>query len=51
MLKRKIIAIDEKKCNGCALCIPNCPEEAIAVSGKHIPFKDITTSIKGEKIK
>jgi len=31
MSKRKIITIDEKKCNGCALCIPNCPEGAIQV--------------------
>ena len=26
---RKIIHIDEDKCNGCGLCIPNCPEGAI----------------------
>jgi len=31
MARRKIITIDEKKCNGCALCIPNCPEGAIQV--------------------
>ena len=31
MAKRKIITIDENKCNGCALCIPNCPEGAIQV--------------------
>ena len=31
MPKRKIITIDENKCNGCALCIPNCPEGAIQV--------------------
>ena len=31
MDKRKIITIDEKKCNGCALCIPNCPEGAIQI--------------------
>jgi len=31
MTKRKIITIDENKCNGCALCIPNCPEGAIQV--------------------
>jgi len=31
MSKRKIIKIDEKKCNGCGLCIPNCPEGALQV--------------------
>ena len=31
MSKRKIITIDEGKCNGCALCIPNCPEGAIQI--------------------
>ena len=31
MTKRKIIKIDEKKCNGCGLCIPNCPEGALQV--------------------
>jgi len=31
MTKRKIITIDELKCNGCALCIPNCPEGAIQI--------------------
>jgi NAD-dependent dihydropyrimidine dehydrogenase PreA subunit len=31
MAKRKIIKIDENKCNGCGLCIPNCPEGAIQI--------------------
>lgn len=31
MAKRKIIKIDEKKCNGCGLCIPNCPEGALQI--------------------
>ncbi|MFA5092740.1 MAG: 4Fe-4S binding protein [Candidatus Omnitrophota bacterium] len=31
MSKRKIITIDENKCNGCSLCIPNCPEGAIQI--------------------
>ena len=31
MAKRKIIKIDEKKCNGCSLCIPNCPEGALQI--------------------
>jgi ferredoxin len=34
-MKRKIIRIDEDKCNGCGLCIPNCPEGAIQmIDGK-----------------
>lgn len=28
---RKIIKIDEEKCNGCALCIPECKEGAIQI--------------------
>ncbi len=31
MAKRKIINIDEKKCNGCGECVPNCPEGAIQI--------------------
>src|SRR3989338_4208191 len=31
MAKRKIINIDAKKCNGCGLCIPNCPEGAMQI--------------------
>lgn len=31
MAKRKIIKIDEAKCNGCGLCIPNCPEGALQI--------------------
>jgi ferredoxin len=31
MVKRKIIEVDEDKCNGCGLCIPNCPEGALQV--------------------
>jgi ferredoxin len=31
MSTRTIIDIDEEKCNGCGLCIPNCPEGALQV--------------------
>ncbi len=31
MSVRKIIEIDEEKCTGCELCIPNCPEGALQV--------------------
>ncbi|MEI6807890.1 MAG: 4Fe-4S binding protein [bacterium] len=30
-MKRKVITIDDEKCNGCGLCIPNCPEGAIRI--------------------
>lgn len=28
---RDIIVIDEEKCNGCGLCVPNCPEGALQI--------------------
>jgi ferredoxin len=28
-MQRKVISIDESKCNGCGLCLPGCPEGAI----------------------
>ncbi len=35
MVKRKIVKIDEEKCNGCGLCISPCVESAIVlVNGK-----------------
>lgn len=30
-MKRKIIVIDEKKCNGCGRCLPDCPEGALRI--------------------
>ncbi len=30
-MKRKIIKIDEEKCDGCGLCIPSCPEGALQI--------------------
>jgi NAD-dependent dihydropyrimidine dehydrogenase PreA subunit len=40
-VKRKIIKIDEEKCDGCGLCIPACPEGALQiVDGKAKLVKD-----------
>jgi len=34
-MKRTIIQIDEEKCNGCGVCIPDCPEGALQmIDGK-----------------
>jgi len=42
MAKRKIVNIDEEKCTGCGLCIPNCAEGALQiVNGKARLVKDI----------
>jgi Pyruvate/2-oxoacid:ferredoxin oxidoreductase delta subunit len=30
-MKRKVIHIDDEKCNGCGLCIPDCPEGALQI--------------------
>jgi MinD superfamily P-loop ATPase len=30
-MKREIIRIDKERCNGCGLCIPNCPEGALRI--------------------
>jgi ferredoxin len=42
MAVRKIIEIDEDKCNGCGLCIPNCPEGALQnIDGKARLISDL----------
>jgi ferredoxin len=41
-MKRNIININEKKCNGCGQCVPNCPEGAIQIiDGKARLISDI----------
>jgi len=41
-MKRKMIQIDEAKCDGCGLCLPNCPEGAIQlIDGKARLISDL----------
>jgi len=41
-MKRQIIHIDETKCNGCGLCVPDCPEGAIQmINGKARLISDL----------
>ncbi len=30
-MEREIIVIDEEKCNGCGLCVPECHEGALQI--------------------
>jgi NAD-dependent dihydropyrimidine dehydrogenase PreA subunit len=42
MVKRQIINIDQDKCTGCGLCIPDCPEGALQIiDGKAHLISDI----------
>jgi NAD-dependent dihydropyrimidine dehydrogenase PreA subunit len=41
-MKRKIITIDDEKCNGCGACIPDCPEGALQlIDGKARLISDL----------
>jgi ferredoxin len=41
-MKRKIIHIDDRLCNGCGQCIPNCPEGALQmIEGKARLISDL----------
>jgi NAD-dependent dihydropyrimidine dehydrogenase PreA subunit len=41
-MRRKIIKIDQKKCDGCGVCIPACPEGAIQlIDGKARLISDL----------
>lgn len=46
MMKRKIVTIDEEKCNG----IANAVCQALIASGKIIPWNVVTVSTEGDII-
>lgn len=49
MIKRKIVEIDEQKCDGCGLCIPNCAEGALKIiDGKARLVSDVYCDGLGE---
>lgn len=51
-MKRKIIKINEEKCNGCGVCIPDCPEGALQViDGKARLISDLFCDGLGACIK
>ena len=51
MAKRKIIKINGKKCTGCGLCIPNCPEGALQmIDGKARLISDLFCDGLGARI-
>jgi len=37
--KSGILVVDERKCNGCAACVPACPFHAIFVNEKNLAIK------------
>lgn len=46
---RRIIHIDENKCNGCG-GLEYAAKEAIKKSGKFLPWQVVTISINGKKL-
>ena len=51
-MKRKIIEIDEAKCTGCGVCIPDCPEGALQlIDGKARLVSDLFCDGLGACIK
>lgn len=51
-MKRKVIYIDEKKCNGCGQCISGCPEGALQIiDGKARLISDILCDGLGACVK
>jgi len=51
-MKRKIITIDEDKCDGCGVCVPDCPEGALQIiDGKARLISDLFCDGLGACIK
>lgn len=49
-MKRRIIEIDENKCNGCCGGLELAAKKALQQSGKFIPWQVVTVTVDGRLV-
>ena len=49
-MKRRIIEIDQEKCNGCCGGLELAAKKALQQSGKFIPWKVVTVTVEGRLV-